>query len=162
VQDGQQHERDGLGEVECLADRGIREDLLRLAQVCLDIRGAAVRRRRQQRTGVGEDERVVVGVNDAASGCDRLGYLMGVTRARQPSADVKELSDARLAGQVAHRSREKLPVLPGGDACRWQSLQSDFRGRAIDREVVLAAEKIIVHSRRMRPRDVDSRRSLLP
>jgi len=43
VQDGQQHERDGLGEVERLADRGIREDLLRLVQVCLDVRGAAVR-----------------------------------------------------------------------------------------------------------------------
>jgi len=162
VQDGQQHKRDGLGEVECLADRGIRQDLLRFTQVCLDVRGAARYRRSQQRASVRQDERIVVGVHNAAGGRDPLGDLMGVTGARQAGANVEKLPDTRFAGQVADRAREELPVLPGGDACHRQSLQGEFGGRAIDREVVLAAEKIIIHPRRMRPGDVDSGRNLLP
>jgi hypothetical protein len=53
----------------------------------------------------------VVGVDDAALGRDRLGHLVGVVRRRDAGADVEELADAGLAGQIADERARKARVL---------------------------------------------------
>jgi hypothetical protein len=65
VQDGDQHQRDRLAEVERAADRRVSEDLVRFPQVGLNVRGPAGRRGTEQRPGVRQDERVLVCVYNA-------------------------------------------------------------------------------------------------
>jgi hypothetical protein len=61
---------------------------------------------------VDEHDRVVVHVHDPGGGVGGLGHLMGVAGGRQPGANVQELADAALAGQVAHRPGEERPAGP--------------------------------------------------
>ena len=51
-------------------------------QVGVEIVAGAARRAAQQGPGVGQDERVVVGVDDPGGRVEGLGYLMGVVRGR--------------------------------------------------------------------------------
>jgi len=64
----------------------------------------------EQRAGVHQHQRVVVDVDDAGLGRDGLGDLVGVVGGRQAGADVLELADARLAGQVADRAGQEPSV----------------------------------------------------
>jgi hypothetical protein len=50
---------------------------------------------------VGQDHWVVVDVDDPGVGGDALGDLVGVLGGGQAGADVQELPEAGLAGQVA-------------------------------------------------------------
>ena len=59
--------------------------------------------------GVREHDLVVVDVDDPALRGDGLRHLVRVARRRQPGADVKELPDAGLAGQVPHGAAEERP-----------------------------------------------------
>ena len=68
----------------------------------------------QQGAGVGEHDRVVVHVDDPGLRRDRLGDLVGVARRRDAGADVEELPDPRLGGQVADGAAEERPVRAGG------------------------------------------------
>src|SRR3712207_8678643 len=45
------------------------------------------------------------------SGCDLLGDLVSVLHCGQAGADVKELPDAGLTGQIPHGADEELPGL---------------------------------------------------
>ena len=54
-----------------------------------------------------EDQGVVVDVDDAAVGCHGLGDLVGVAGGGQAGADVQELADTGLGGQMAHRANEE-------------------------------------------------------
>ena len=90
------------------------EDLVRVPQVGVEVRGDALRAAGQQRAGVRQHQRVVVDVDDAALRRDGLGHLVGVAGRGQPGAEVEELPDARLGGQVAHAAGEEGPVGPGG------------------------------------------------
>jgi hypothetical protein len=65
VQDRDQHQRDRLAEVQDLPDRRIGQDRLRVSQIGMDVGRAALGRAGQQLAGVPENERVVVGVDDA-------------------------------------------------------------------------------------------------
>jgi hypothetical protein len=49
---------------------------------------------------VGQDHRVVVDIDDPGVGGDPLGDLVGVVGGGQAGADVQELADPGLAGQV--------------------------------------------------------------
>jgi hypothetical protein len=49
---------------------------------------------------VRRDDRVVVDVEDPGSRCGLLGDLVDVARGGQPGADVEELADALLGGQI--------------------------------------------------------------
>ena len=49
---------------------------------------------------MGQDDRVVVDVDDLRVRGDPLGDLVRVVGGRQAGADVQELADLRLAGQV--------------------------------------------------------------
>ena len=104
-----------------------------VVQVRVDVVGRALAGAGQQRPGVGEDQRVVVDVDDPGVGGDPLGDLVGVVRGGQAGADVEELPDAGLAGQVAHGAAEEGPrvaratsTMPGNMLA---DVVADLRGR---------------------------------
>ena len=66
---------------------------LGVAEVRLDVGGAALGRGGEQGPGVGEHERVVVDVDDPGGRGDALRDLVHVVRGRQAGADVEELRD---------------------------------------------------------------------
>jgi hypothetical protein len=53
---------------------------------------------------------VVIHVDDAGLGRGALRHLVGVVAAGQAGADVEELADARLGGQVVDRAAEEGTV----------------------------------------------------
>jgi hypothetical protein len=89
-----------------------REDLLRIAQVCVHVLADAAGLAGQQGAGVRQHERVVVHVDDLGFGGDRLGHGVGGVGGRQAGADVEELAYPAPAGQVADGAGEKRPVRP--------------------------------------------------
>src|SRR5262249_48809259 len=64
----------------------------------------------KQGVGMGQDNRVVVQVGDSRVGVDLLGYLVHVLCRRQARADVQELRDAGVAGQVPNRANQEIPL----------------------------------------------------
>ena len=90
-----------------------------VAQVGVDVLGGARFAAGEQRPGVGEDDRVVVHVDDPGLRCDVLGDLVSVARRRDAGADVEELPDPRLPGEVADGTAEERAVRVGaGDQLR--------------------------------------------
>ena len=143
VHDGDQHDRDRAGEVE--GSRRLRQDLLRVAQVGVDVVQGALRGTGEQRLGVQQHDRVVVHVDHAAAGRHGLRYLVGVVRGRDAGADVEELPDPGLGGQEPHHPGEERAVGShrGDDA--GVGLDHRVAGRAVGGEVVLAAQPIVMH-----------------
>jgi hypothetical protein len=110
VQDDQQHQRHRRAEVQGPRrgphdGRGVPQ--VRLHVVARTLRGAA-----QQGPGVQQHDGVVVGVHDPRVRGGLLRHLMGVAGHRQPGADIEELPDAALAGQVPHDPGQESPVRP--------------------------------------------------
>jgi hypothetical protein len=64
---------------------------------------------------VSQHQRVVVDVDDPGRRGDGLRHLVDVAGGGQAAADVEELGDARLSGQVPDRAAEECPVLLGRD-----------------------------------------------
>ena len=93
----------------------------------------------QDRVGVREDHRVALGVNDPASRVDRLGDLVRVAGWDHPVADVEELPDPRLGGEVPdHPAAEGAGC--GGDAGDRRRRRDQARAdRAVGGEVVRSA-----------------------
>jgi hypothetical protein len=106
---------------------------------------------------MGQDDRVVVDVDDLRVRGDPLGDLVGVVGGRQAGADVQELADLRLAGQVPDGAGEEPP----GGAGDVHDLGIDgaivVTGVAVHREVVLAAQPVVPDPRRVRHLGVDLR-----
>jgi hypothetical protein len=100
---------------------------------------------------VDQHERVVVHVDDLRLGGEPLGDLVRVLGGRQAGADVQELADAGLAGQVADRPAEKCPVGAGLLDDARQHLHDLLTDLPVDREVVLAAEPVVPDARGVRP-----------
>ena len=109
----------------------------------------------QQRAGVGQHHRVVVDVDHAAAGRDVLRDLVGVVRGRDAGADVEELADARLPGQVTHRAGQEGAV--GADRVDDVRIGLDrlLAGRPVGGEVVLAAQPVVVDAGDMRHAGVE-------
>ena len=85
---------------------------------------------------------VVVDVDDAGFRRDGLGHLVDVAAGRHARADVQELAQARLAGQVARGAGEERTVGPGGrDDVRMDPLRL-LGGLPVGGEVVLAARML--------------------
>jgi hypothetical protein len=160
VQHRDQHERDRLAEVDHRPDRGRGQDLGRAAQVGLDVGGLPLRGRRQQRPRVREHHRVAVHVHDARRRRYRLRHLVHVVGGGQAGADVKELPDARLGRQEPHRAAEEPAVLPQPGPPRGPCGQRLIGHGAVGGEVVLAADVVVIHARRMRLGDIDLRHGL--
>jgi hypothetical protein len=105
---------------------------------------------------VGQDQRVVVGVHDAAGRADLLGDLVGGTGRGQARADVEELADAQARG-VPGDPLAKGPVRPR----RGHHLRPEpghlVTGFPVGQVVVLAAQPVGVHPRRMRHPRIEPR-----
>ena len=101
MHDGDQHDRDRAGEVQ--GPCRLRQDRAQIAQVGVDVVGGARGGAGEQRPGVGEHDRVMVHICDAAVRRHRLRDLVRVIRGRDAGADVEELPDPRLGGQETHR-----------------------------------------------------------
>src|SRR5690606_11861864 len=109
----------------------------------------------QQRVGVGEDDGVVVDVDDPCVGCGALGHLVGVVGGRQARADVQELPHPLLGDQEADGSPEEETAgvrdvdQPGEDLL---DLLADL---PVDLVVVLAADEVVPEAGRVRPARID-------
>ncbi len=121
-----------------------------VAQVGADVPAPALGLAGEQRPGVDQHERVVVGVGDRALGRDLLGDLVGGARARQPGADVEELADAAAGGQVVDGATVEGPVGPGTGHHVRPTAGHLITDRPVGRVMVFAAEPVVVHPRRMR------------
>jgi hypothetical protein len=81
-----------------------------------------------------------------------------VLRRRQAGAEVKELPDPRLGGQIADHAGEEGAARPG----RLHRLREDLDGLrggvAVGLVVVFAAQPVVVDTGRMRNRWIDRRR----
>ncbi|SNQ49285.1 hypothetical protein FRACA_3160004 [Frankia canadensis] len=161
VQDRDDRQGDRLGQVERVAQLGRGEDRLDVVQVRVEVGGAAAGAARQQGAGVSEDDRIVVGVDDAGFRGDGLGDLMQVLRGGDTGPDVEELADPRLLGQVAHRAVHERPVLPRGDPQVREAREGPLGGLAVGGEVLLATQQVVVHAGGVGPIDVQAHRLAL-
>ena len=146
--DATENQPDGLGEVQCLA--GLGHDLVRLAQVGVNIRGDTLLSAGQQRAGMGQHHRVVVDIHDAGLGRYPLRDLMGVIRSRQPGPDIEELPDSRIFGQVADAAGQEAPGSAGDITHTRECRGPRVAGLPVDGKVVLAAEPVIPDPGRVR------------
>jgi hypothetical protein len=75
---------------------------------------------------------------------------MRVLRGRQPGAKIEELPDSRFPRQVAHGAAEERPV--GPHSWQYGRVGGDYllRGFAVDGEMILSAEPVIVYPSGMR------------
>ncbi len=106
-----------------------------------------------------EDGGVGVGVDDAGVGGVPLGDLVGVLGGGQSAADVEELPDADVAGEVAHRAAEELA---GGhrDAGDARVLLAQRVAEFLVHGVpVLTPEPVVPEARRVRHGRVDFERN---
>jgi hypothetical protein len=108
MQHSERHDRHRLAEVQ----QGCRtvQDRLGIAQVGLQIRGRPLRGIAQQGLRVPQDDRVVVDVDHAGIRGDALRHLVRVAGGRDAGADIQELPEGGLGGQVPGRPAEEGPV----------------------------------------------------
>src|SRR6185437_2372969 len=154
VQHRDEHDGNRLAEVQ--GSRRLLKDLPGIAQVRVEVRGGALRGAGQQSAGVREHQRVVVHVDDPAARRGGLCDLVGVARGRQPGADVEELTDALGSRQVAHRPGQERPVGLGGQPDAGIDADCGVPGAPVGREVVLAAQPVVVDARDVRHVDVET------
>ena len=101
---------------------------------------------------MGKHHRVVVHVDDLGLRGGALGDVVGVVRGGQAGADVEELADARLPGQVPDRAGEEGPGGAGVLHDRREGLEHLVADLAVDGEVVLAAQPVVPDPGRLRHR----------
>jgi hypothetical protein len=157
-EDGDQHQRHRLVEVEGGTDLGAGQDGVRVAEVGQRERRAALRGAGHQRARVREHQRIVVRVEHAGVRMDRLRHLVDVGGRRDPGTDVEELADPDLAREVADGTVEERPVGPRHRADRRDPLSDHVAQCPVRRVVVLATQPVVVHARLVRHSGVDLRR----
>ena len=141
MQAGHEHEPHRLVQVQPVADRV--QQRVRVTKI--GEHGAHAGRLGEQALGVRVHHRIAVHVNTAAA----FGDLVDVRARREAAADIEELPDARMSGQETGRAHQEPAVghrvvqVLGGEP------ESVRRGRAVDLEVVLAAEPVVVDTCRM-------------
>jgi len=96
---------------------------------------------------VGEHDRVVIDIDHPAVRGGRLRDLVHAVHRGQPGADVKELPDADLIGQVPDHAHQELAVLDrrGPHHAARHHRDDSLRGGPVGRVVVLAAEVVVIH-----------------
>ena len=95
---------------------------------------------RQQRLAVRPDHRIDVDVDHTGVRRDPLGHLVHVGLGREAAAEVEELPDAALAGQVTHHPADERPVVPDDSRYVRRHLQKPLRRLPVDGEIIFAAE----------------------
>ena len=129
-----------------------------VAEVGVDVLGGTRLVAVQQRPGMGEDDRVVVYVNDAGLRCDLLGDLVSVARRRDAGPDVEELPDPSLRGEVPdHPAEERAVRVGAGDQLR-VDLNRRLSGCPVGGVIVLAAKHVVVNAGLVRHSGVERQR----
>src|SRR5690606_12582443 len=77
----------------------------------------------------------------------RLRDLVHVRRRRNSGADVKELPDSRLGGEVPDAAEQKTAVLLRTDPDGGKGLLDFIGGAPVGGEIVLSAQQVVVHPR---------------
>ena len=98
---------------------------------------------------MGQDQGIVVHVDDLGLRGHALGDLMGIVRGRQAGPDIQELADPGLAGQVPHHPPEEQAVLARLPHDVGQHLLDAITHLAVNGVVVLAPQPVIPDSRRV-------------
>ena len=111
---------------------------------------------------MGEDDRVVVHVDDPAFARHGLRHLVRVVRGGDSGADVEELPDAGLADQMPHGPGQERPVAPHPFRHMRGCPHRGQGGDLVRGEVGLAAEPVIVDAGYVRDGDIDVRRRTYP
>jgi hypothetical protein len=151
-QDAQHHQGDGLAEVQ--RPGGFVQDLPRVAHVGFNVAGGTAGGAGQQRAGMHQHERVVVHVDDPRLRRYLLSDLVSVVGGRQAGADVEELPDPGLAGQVTDRADQETALHMGDIGDVGKHPQDHVADLAVGREVILAAQQVIPDPGRVRDASV--------
>ena len=104
----------------------------------------------------GPDHRVVVDIDHARVRSDLLGHLVHVGLGGKTAAKVDELPDTCFLSEKADRPADERPVI-ADDSRHVRRGRDKLLGRlAVDGEVVLAAEQVIVNPGDIRPRGINA------
>jgi hypothetical protein len=144
VHDRDEQHNDRVAEIERCPQRGGGQDAARVAQVSVDVGGLPRGATGEQCPRVGEHDGVVVHVADPSLRNDALSDLVHVGWSWQSGADVKELPAARLGGQVTNDPSQEGTVLPGPDPGVRPCSQDLVGRRAVGREIILTAERVVI------------------
>ncbi|GAJ85189.1 hypothetical protein NBRGN_088_00030 [Nocardia brasiliensis NBRC 14402] len=138
------HEHDGNWLVEVQNIACLLHNLFRIVEIGFHECGdALVGGVDQQGPRMRQHERIVVHVNDLGLGRDTLRDLVRVLHRRQSGADVEELPDARLGGEMTHHADQESARLPGHRADIREYRFAGLAGNAVDFVKVLSPEPII-------------------
>jgi hypothetical protein len=152
VPDGDQQQAHRFGEVDEGAQLRVGQDPLGVTQVGLRDPGRHPFVG-EQGTGMHDDLRVVVDVDDPGRWVDRLGDLVGVLPGRQSGADVDDLGNALHLNDLGHRAGQERPVVPG--ALRGLRRAGGDPGG----QVAVHSEGVLAAVRATKPRGVDAPRA---
>jgi len=155
MQHSHQQHRQRLAEIDELTRTGMIQDCLRIPQVSLDYDGIPAG---LEGTGVGQDHRIVVDVHHPGTGVDVQGDLMHIALGGQPGADVHELGDPGLGGQVTDGPAQEPAVLHGHQLRLRRGLAHLQGSRPVSGEVVVTTEPEVIHPRRRRDRRINPER----
>ncbi len=148
MQDRQKQDGDGLGEVQ--RPGRLPQDVFGVVQIGLKVVAGTLVGAGEQRTGVRQDERVVIDVHNPGPRIDPLGDLMSAVGCGEPGADVDELVNAVALAHVAHRAGEEAAVADGGGDHLRPPLDHPGGDVAVGRVVVFTADPDVVHTRWVR------------
>jgi hypothetical protein len=158
VQHRRHQQPDRLIEIDQPPQVRVAQHRVRVAHVGGDDRGRPVMG--EQLAGVGTDHRVNVHVDDVRIRRDPLHDPVRVALRGQARADVHELAQAPLGSHPAGRPLMERPVHPRRVLQIGRPLPDSLRGFTVDREVVLAAQHVVVHPGGAGLGGVDTRRDL--
>jgi hypothetical protein len=143
VEDPDKHQRHRLGQVQGLLEARVAQNLVRVPQVRVDVRGRALFGADQESTGVRQDNGVVVHVDDPRFRGQPLGGLVDGPGHGQAGADVEELPHSpvneRADGVILEPARE-----PRGLRHPRHLLGHGAHGVPVSREIVLAPQTLII------------------
>ena len=94
VEDPDKHQRHRLGQVQGLLEARVAQNLVRVPQVRVDVRGRALFGADQESTGVRQDNGVVIDIDAPALRCNGPGDLMGVIERGDAGADCEKWADS--------------------------------------------------------------------
>ncbi len=98
----------------------------------------------------------MVDIGDAGGGVEAARDVVDVAAGRQPWADVDELCDVGLLGEVVQRPRQEAAVLLGGTR-HVRGCGEDFARRlAVHRVVVFSAQVVVEHPGHVGPLGADT------
>src|SRR5262249_9247692 len=101
--------------------------------------------RGEQRRCVYEHDRVVAAVDTSRIGFSGLRHLVGVVRGRDTGADVQELHDPRLTGQVTHHPDQQRTVRPHGGDDTGIGLDDRITSCSVSSKMVLPTEPVVIY-----------------